>query len=467
MTEYLAPGVYVEEVAYRAKAIEGVSTSATGFIGAVRTGPTNLAVGLRCFADHQRTFGDVSAGSDLGCAVQQFFANGGADAWVVGMSPDGSVADALTGLDPVQDLAILCVPGEADPEVLRAALRYAERRRAFLIIDPPGPELEGVRALVDELAQTGSPNAAVYFPAAVIGNAPNDAGERPVSGAVAGVYARTDASRGVWRAPAGTDAILLGVQDVAVKLREADVSALEACGVNVIREEPSLGLILWGARTIQWADDVASEFKYVPVRRLCMFIEDSIERGIQWAVFEPNDEPLWAALRLTVGVFLDGLFRAGAFAGTTSQQSFFVRCDRSTMAQDDFDSGVVSIMIGIAPVRAAEFVVMEVRQRASRAATEQLGPVSGAPGLVVSLAHRPVSLNDIDLQVEGQQGWTMWSRVDALDGAGPDDPVYTVDGEAGLIRFGDGIRGAAPPQGARIEVTYRYGSGRARSAESA
>jgi len=458
--EYLAPGVYVEEVSFRAKSIEGVSTSTTAFVGMVAEGPLGEAVHIRSFADYERTFGGIHPDCDLGYAVQLFFANGGTDAWIVGLPSEGSSVVPLGALDAVPGLALLCLPGEADRGILAAALGYAERRRAFLIVDPPGPDPEAAVALARELASTGSASGALYYPLARIADPLEEGRELacPPSGAVAGVYARTDASRGVWKAPAGLEAVLLGITGVDVAVQEADVEPLQAAGVNAIRTFPTVGTVVWGARTIQGADEAASEWKYVPVRRLALYIEESLDLGTQWAVFEPNDEPLWATLRLNVGEFLNGLFRAGALQGRSQREAYFVKCDRDAMTQDDLDNGVVRIVVGFAPLRPAEFVVVQIGQQTARQATEQLGPATGEPGQEISLARRPVRREGFVLQVEGPLGWTSWTLVEQLEGCSTDDPAFTLDAEAGVIRFGDGVSGAIPPAGGGIQASYRYGS---------
>ena len=174
--------------------------------------------------------------------------------------------------------------------------------------------------------------------------------------------ARTDANRGVWKAPAGTDATLNGVLDLAAPLNDLENGQINPKGVNALRNFPAYGRVAWGARTLKGADAQADEYKYVPVRRLALFLEESLYRGTQWVVFEPNDEPLWAQIRLNVGVFMNGLFRQGAFQGSTPQEAYFVRCDRSTMTQNDIDNGRLICLIGVAPVRPAEFVIFRIGQ---------------------------------------------------------------------------------------------------------
>jgi len=354
MGEIEYPGVYVEEVPLDVAPIAGVETSTTGFIGAVENAEPRAPMHVRSLVEFERAFGRVEAGSELGPAVTRFFENGGSDAWVVGL-PDGvPLSDGLECLDAVETLSLLCLPGETNIEVLSAAIEYAERRRAFALIDPSGTEVADVCAYVEALAQSRSANAAVYFP-------PFEGGDPP-SGAVAGVYARIDRERGVWKAPAGEEASLRGEVAPAIDLSDAESSRLNSAAVNAIRRFPGKGVLVWGARTIQGAEQGGSEWKYVPVRRLGLYVEHSIDRGTQWAVSEPNDESTWAKLRQQVTAFLTGLFRMGAFAGRTPAESYFVHCGDDTMTQDDIDNGRLNIVIGIAPLKPAEFVILRIGQ---------------------------------------------------------------------------------------------------------
>jgi hypothetical protein len=211
----------------------------------------------------------------------------------------------------VEELGLLCLSGETDVDVWRAALRYAETRRAFLLVDPPGVEAERAIGLRKALGEEGGAGGALCYPPILVAD-PLAGGElRPCSpsGAVAGMYARTDRARGVWKAPAGEHGLLTDVAGVAVELNEDQISGLSASGVNCVLRLLGRGIVVWGARTLASSD---SEWKYVNVRRLFLYLEQSIERGTQWAVFEPSDEPLWQRVRLQCGLFLDGLFRAGA-----------------------------------------------------------------------------------------------------------------------------------------------------------
>jgi hypothetical protein len=179
---------------------------------------------------------------------------------------------------------------------------------------------------------------------------------------VAGIMARTDTTRGVWKAPAGLEATIRGVHSLIVPLTDAENGELNPLGVNCLRTMPAVGHIVWGARTRKGDDRLADQWKYLPVRRTALYIEESLYRGTQWAVFEPNDEPLWSQLRLNIGVFMHGLFRQGAFQGQSPKEAYFVKCDSTTTTQADIDRGIVNIVVGFAPLKPAEFVVIYIQQ---------------------------------------------------------------------------------------------------------
>jgi phage tail sheath protein FI len=281
---------------------------------------------------------------------------------------------------------MLCIPPDqpgvdTPPTVYEAAAAYCVARRAMLILDPPsawGERLRKGRIGEISLSEFGAwslnarRNAAIYFPGGAAA-APLAAGPLPLSGAVAGVWARMDASRGVWKAPAGSEALLRGIAGLEAVLTDAQMSALNPRGINALRVLPGAGPVVWGARTLAGADTAADDYKYIPVRRTRLFIEESLDRGTRWAVFEPNDARLWARLRLSVGSFLHGLFRQGAFQGATPSAAYFVACDATTTTQADIDAGVVNIEIGFAPLKPPEFVTLTIRQVAGRE------PPSGNP----------------------------------------------------------------------------------------
>ncbi|MFG2295997.1 phage tail sheath family protein [Streptomyces sp. NPDC048603] len=266
---------------------------------------------------------------------------------------------------------LLCLPG-APAAALATAARLCVDRRALLIVDPPAAwrtvDAAATAMAAPPVAGDDARNAVVYFPDLVI---PDPAGNGspttvPPCGTVAGIMARTDVQRGVWKAPAGTAASLAGVTRPATPMTDRENGRLNQLGVNCLRSFPVLGPVVWGARTLRGADRLADEWKYLPVRRLALFIEESLYRGTQWVVFEPNDEPLWASVRLNVGAFMNGLFRQGAFQGATAREAYLVKCDRENNPQNDIDRGIVNIVVGFAPLKPAEFVIIHIEQLAGQ-----------------------------------------------------------------------------------------------------
>ena len=194
-------------------------------------------------------------------------------------------------------------------------------------------------------------------------------GEDAPSGTVAGVYARIDANRGVWKAPAGTEAKVRGA-NIAVQMTDKHNGDLNILGINALRTFPIYGNVVWGARTLAVAGAQVSEWKYTPVKRIALFTEESLFQGLKWVVFEPNDEPLWAQIRMNVGAFMQTLFRHGAFQSTASAAAYFVKCDSETTTQADINLGIVNILVGFAPLKPAEFVVIKIQQKAGQAAAQ-------------------------------------------------------------------------------------------------
>jgi len=369
------PGVYVEEIPSGMKAISGVATSVTAFIGPARRGPVNRAVRVLSLAEFEGRFGGLSAAHETGYAVRQFFLNGGREAWVVRVAARPNLRQleaGLLALAAVDLFNLLVLPGVTTPAAIALAAEFCEKRRAFLLVDPPasaGTPAE-IETAVQALVFAPKSHAAIYYPWLQIADPLNPAQPRlsPPGGTVAGLLARTDASRGVWKAPAGTDAALHGVGGLARVLTDVENGQLNPQGINCLRSFPTHGLVVWGARTLAGDDRNSSEYKYIPVRRTASFIEESVLRGTKWAHFEPNDEPLWAGLRSSVGAFLHDLFRQGAFAGRTPREAYFVKCDRETVTPSDIDGGLVHICVGFAPLKPAEFVVISIRQGVGRAA---------------------------------------------------------------------------------------------------
>ncbi|MBV9155209.1 MAG: phage tail sheath family protein [Acidobacteriaceae bacterium] len=534
------PGVYIEELPSAVHTITGVATSIAAFVGWAPKGPGNRAVLVLSFSDFQTQFGGLDPRSYLGYAVNQFFANGGQQAYIVrilwdgtltaatGTTPsaastasatvggtlklwasspgqwgtsiqvsvttqasgrfgvqvlqvngtqttilesfynlsinsadpqyvinvidnssqyitfidptapgtppaapgaptttltpvaltgtglDGSVLNPLDGvngdgnfeialgsdptatgnqfgvhlLDRVDIFNLLCVPGETDVTTVQHLQTYCDNERAFYIVDSPqtatvssgatnlntdGPlGINGISpgGLAGSGALTGnnSDHSAYYFPWVL---APDPAGGNiprffPPCGFIAGIYASTDADRGVWKAPAGIDAGLSGVSGLQYVLTDLENGVVNVQGVNCLRQFKTYGDVVWGARTLQGSDAAGSQWKYVPIRRLALFLESSLYEGTQWVVFEPNDETLWGQIRLNVGAFMQGLFLQGAFQGTSPQQAYFVKCDSENNPQASIDQGIVNILVGFAPLYPAEFVVIQIQQMAGQ-----------------------------------------------------------------------------------------------------
>jgi phage tail sheath protein FI len=279
---------------------------------------------------------------------------------------------------------LLCIPPHTpgsgatnvEPGLVNDAIQFCEQRRAFFLIDPPsnrGADIVTAKAAIKSFAGalTKTNHAALYFPALLQPNplSGDQVEEFAPCGAVAGVIARIDAQRGVWKAPTGVEATLAGVAKLSVALKDADIGELNPLGINCLRTLPGLGRVVWGARTLEGDDRLGSEWKYVPVRRTALFIEESLYRGTQWAVFEPNDEPIWVDIRLHVGTFMHNLFRQGAFQGRTAREAYFVKCDRETTTQADINNGIVNVIVGFAPLKPAEFVVIKLQQIAGQIET--------------------------------------------------------------------------------------------------
>lgn len=265
--------------------------------------------------------------------------------------------------------------GEDPPQgVLDEALKLCVDERAILLVDPPkswtsiDTAFGGVASI--SLLGDNAKNAAVYFPRlSLTDRVLGGTRDFPPSGAVAGVITRTDGQRGVWKAPAGTDASISGVRGLTVPMTDQENGRLNPRAVNCIRSFPIIGSVIWGARTLRGADALADEWKYLPVRRLALYLEESLYRGTTWAVFEPNDEPLWSSLRLNIGAFMNSLWRQGAFQGATAREAYDVKCDRENNPDSDINRGIVNIHVSFAPLKPAEFVVIHIAQLAGQLET--------------------------------------------------------------------------------------------------
>ena len=378
------PGVYVDEMPAGVRRIDGVPTSTAAFVGSRRAGPCDQAIHVHALAEFERIFGAAAETDPMRLAVELFFANGGKDAIVIRTAgEDGPELPAVRGLqalDSVERFDLLCLPGlyadippTAIPTIanaIEAASRYCARRGAILLIDPlpdwksvddvvSGPS--SIRAIT---VSVEGENAVAFFPNLVVATRDGPAPCAP-AGAIAGVIARTDGTRGLWKAPAGLEATIAGTVGLASSINTSDAAALREVGVNTIREFPGTGIVPWGARLLAGATRDDPEWRYVNIRRLLIYLEQSIDEGLQWVVFEPNDEPLWASVRQSIDCFLGSLLRQGAFAGRTPDEAYFVKCGSDTMTPDEIDNGVVNVVVGFAPLRPAEFVTFRIERRAT------------------------------------------------------------------------------------------------------
>jgi uncharacterized protein len=536
MSAYTYPGVYIEELPSAVHTITGVATSIAAFVGWAPMGPVDEAVLVQSWSEYQAIFGGLYSGVYLGYAVNQFFGNGGSQAYIVRIvdttsavtsttpsatasttsglfggltvyanspgvwgnnievsltfapsstsrfsiavlqiptsgpsttpvtvenwvnlsmnpaDPQGNYAvtvidndsnyitfidpatgapDTTTPTTPTANIAatklaggkdgnilypdtsgtgafenainlngttgipaqsgapllenvffnLLVVPGMTDAPTVQSLQTFCQNpdNRAFYIVDSPkAATISGLSTTGPVGTSTGSitaepecSNSAYYFPWV---SAPDPlAGGRPAlfppSGFVAGIYSATDASRGVWKAPAGIDAGLSGISGLQYTLSDSQNGSLNPKAVNCLRNFPVYGNVVWGARTLDGNDQVGSQWKYVPIRRFALFLEASLYQGTQWAVFEPNDDTLWGQLRLNIGAFMQGLFQQGAFQGTTPQQAYFVKCDSENNPQSSIDMGIVNVTVGFAPLYPAEFVVIQIQQMAGQSAS--------------------------------------------------------------------------------------------------
>ena len=280
-------------------------------------------------------------------------------------------------LDDVDLFNILCIPpdipsyevnSDTSVNVYSKAISYCQTRRAFLIVDPPQrwTNKDKPKEEIDSASfgLSRHKNAAIWFPRIKMFDQMdgNKLREFVPCGVIAGLMARTDMERGIWKSPAGLDTTLMGVIDLTVRLTDEENGELNPLGINCLRSFDFAGRVNWGARTMRGSDRLADQWKYIAVRRTALYIEESLYRGTQWVVFEPNDEKLWSQIRLNIGAFMQDLFVKGAFQGTDPKKAYFVKCDSETTTQTDIDRGIVNIVVGFAPLKPAEFVIIKIQQ---------------------------------------------------------------------------------------------------------
>jgi hypothetical protein len=402
---YNAPGIYVEEVPGGARPIQAVGTSTAGFVGVAPNAdaPVNQVVACNNWSQFRRVFvGEATQSTPLSHAVWGFFLNGGRRCFVVNVGANqpidggGTSRAGLQLFNAVDEIAIVAAPGYTDAASYDALLSHCENARdRVAILDPPldVPDLLGLTRTATattrrtrsaeeasgEDTTTGGPGlrprqsdggyGAFYFPQITVRDPlTSELVEVPPSGHIAGIWARSDATRGVHKAPANE--VVRGALNVATRITRDEQAELNIVGVNCIRLFSREGIRVWGARTLA---DGSSEWRYLNVRRLFNMIEESIGDSTNWIVFEPNDRTLWKNIRRDVGAFLTRLWRDGALMGRTADEAFFVKCDEETNPTEVIDAGQVVTLIGVAPVKPAEFIIFRITQTSSGTEVEQTG----------------------------------------------------------------------------------------------
>lgn len=357
-------------------------TQAETFRGITIAGPTDGANYIDNRINGKSTLVTVApTGANYGASITAADRTPATASMPAGFAGTFSASDYInqfqqdTSLDKVPIFNIMLTPGVTDASVWSAMISFAERKHAFVVLDPPAQSAADDKSaplplIADSIGTLPkSINGALYFPylnsldpltASVI--------ELPPSGFVAGVYARTDNNRGVWKAPAGLETILQGATGVVQRGEMTDQrqGTLNPIGVNCLRTFPNIGTVVFGARTQTTANDAFQQWRYIPVRRMALFLEQTLLANLKWAVFEPNDNPLWTALRTTVENFMLALFNQGAFQGSKPSQAFRVVCDSTTTTQTDIDNGIVNIVVAFAPLKPAEFVIIKIAQLAGQ-----------------------------------------------------------------------------------------------------
>lgn len=382
-TSYLSPGVYVEEVDRGTKPLEMVGTSTAAFLGECAVGPVNEPVLVTNWSQFTKHFGDFQNSEYLAHAVYGFFNNGGSRAYIlnVGNWDEMSKAEAKDGkakppskaalyigtdngpgtrtglkaLEDIDDINLVAAPGQTDPVIQDAVLSHCENMRyRFALLDSPEVIEKGG---VDKLPKPrDSKYGGYYFPWVEVYDPFKGNIFQPPSGYMAGIYARNDAERGVHKAPANE--VVRGAIGLKYTITRGEQDLLNPKGINCIRSFPNRGIRVWGARTI--SSDAS--WRYVNVRRLFNMVEQSIELGTQWVVFEPNDPRLWKRVTRDISAFLLRLWRQGALFGKTPEEAFFVKCDEETNPPEVIDAGQMIVEIGMCPVKPAEFVIFRIGQ---------------------------------------------------------------------------------------------------------
>jgi phage tail sheath protein FI len=345
------PGIYIEEIRSNSQPIEGINTSTTAFVGETQKGPM-VPTAVTSWSQFQSVFGGYF-GCDkfLPFVVEGFFVNGGQKCYIARVI-GGDYVGALSKLESIKDISILYSPNAQAVSGLADALinRCEHLRDRFVIIDA----LKGQNPSSITKPHESS-YAALYYP--WINFKPENSNQTvlvPPGGHVAGIYARNDTERGVHKAPANQ--VIKGAVNLEVAVNDTKQASLNLQGINCIRRFEGRGILVWGARTLA----INPEYKYINVRRLQIYIEQSIKLGTEWTVFEPNNETTWAKVKGQIENFLTEIWKNGMLMGTKPSEAYFVKCDRGTMTQNDLDNHRLIIHIGVAPVKPAEFLVFNL-----------------------------------------------------------------------------------------------------------
>ena len=405
MPEYLSPGVYVEEVDKGSKPLEAVGTSTAGFIGQTKKGPVNEATLITNWGQYTRTFGEFADSPYLAHAVYGFFNNGGARCFITnvgglpGSQPPPEKKDdkddkkpappppppssggpspalfigkdngpgnksGLVTFEDIDEIAIVAAPGMTDPAIQDAVISHCERMNRFAVLDSEETIAKGG---VDKITKPRDTQyGAFYFPWIEVYDPAKDKNVFvPPSGHMVGIYARSDNTRGVHKAPANE--VVRGALGLKYTISKGEQDILNPRGINCIRYFKDRGIRVWGARTV--SSDPS--WRYVNVRRLFIMVEESIKNGTQWVVFEPNDFTLWKRIKRNITAFLLRVYKDGALFGKTPEEAFYVKCDEETNPPESVDAGMVVIEIGMAPVKPAEFVIFRISQWQAGASVDE------------------------------------------------------------------------------------------------
>lgn len=387
MPEYVSPGVYVQEIETGGRPIAGSGTHTAGFVGMTQhivadgfdnDSLLNEPVLVTSWGQFVRNYGryEKNQAPHLPPAVQGFFANGGSRCFVVRVKAEADDGDyvgtdngrgVMTGLQAlkkIDDINIVCVPGITAKTVQLAMISHCESMQDRVCILDPEKDAD-MNAIQRQRADVVSAKgfAALYYPPikVPVETMKDDHVELvhaliSPSGHVAGIYARSDTERGVHKAP--SNATIQDALELEVRITQEEQDILNPKGINCIRAFPGRGIRVWGARTTS----LDPLWKYVNVRRFLLYLEESIDKGTRWAVFETNNDTLWARVAARINEFLTRLWRDGALTGTKPEEAFFVKCGRTTMTQEDIDNGRLICLIGVAPMKPAEFVIFRIAQ---------------------------------------------------------------------------------------------------------